>query len=113
MKAIQFSGCGYSEWLNDGSFALWADKIPGEWAPANGFREWALFPSAPLIYLSSDPNNTHCSQSSDTYPQAAMNGLPISAGVTAEGLAYAAAAGGWTASLQGSAHLTGRAELGN
>lgn len=105
-------GCGFEEWLTDGSFALWVDSVPSQWAPANGFRQWALFPSAPLLFTSSDPNNTHCSQSNDTYPQAAMNGLPASAGVTGEGLAYGAAAAGWTASLQGTARLTGRAALG-
>lgn len=106
-------GCGYEEWLTDGTFSLWVDSVPGAWAPATGFRQWALFPSFPLLYVTADPNNTHCSQSNDTYPQAAMAELATPAGVTAEGLAFAKAANGWAESLQGSARLTGRAELGN
>ncbi|MGC9950383.1 MAG: hypothetical protein ABSF64_28800 [Bryobacteraceae bacterium] len=106
-------GCGYEEWLTDGTFSLWVESVPGQWAPATGFRQWAIFPTFPFMYLSVDPNNTHCSQSNDLYPQRAMAALAASTGVTAEGLAYATAASGWNASLQGAARLSGRAGLGN
>jgi|HubBroStandDraft_1064217.scaffolds.fasta_scaffold08122_4 hypothetical protein len=106
-------GCGSEEWLTDGSFSLWVDSVPAEWASATGLTQWSIFPSFPFIFLSLDPNNTHCSQSSDQYPQNTMAALAASTGVTAEGLAYAKAASGWTGSLQGAARLTGRAALGH
>ena len=106
-----YLGCGASEWQTDGTFAWWAENIVGKWAPAAGLKSWSLFPSMPLLYVSSDPNNTHCSQSSDTYPQLAMQHLGD--GLTKEGIVFSQVAHGGTAALEGAAQLTRRTRLGH
>ncbi|HLY19100.1 MAG TPA: hypothetical protein VKR61_17850 [Bryobacteraceae bacterium] len=111
-EAGTYWGGGYVEWLTSGIFAAWAASVPGAWAPAHGFRGWSLFGTEPLIYLSSDPDNTHCSSQSlpaDTYDLTAM---AYAGRISPEGLAYGRVAQGWSASLQGNAHITGRAHLG-
>ncbi|HVN04142.1 MAG TPA: hypothetical protein VMT86_06975 [Bryobacteraceae bacterium] len=103
-------GCGYLEWLTDGTFSSWVSGVVGAWGPANHFYGWSIFPSEPLIYLSSDPNNTHCMAGSDGYDPLVMSNL---GNVSAEGLMYAAIASGHSAALEGNAHITGRARLGH
>jgi hypothetical protein len=112
-EAGTYWGCGYAAWLTNGVFAAWAESVPGAWAPAHGFRGWSLFPTESLMYVSSDPSNTHCSSTSlpaDTYDQTAMTFAGQS---SPEGSAFGVVAKGWSAAMEGNAHITGRAHLGH
>lgn len=102
-------GCGYAEWLTDGTFPAWLSSVVASWAPANRFHGWSLFPTEPLIFVTADPNNTHCSPESDGYDPLVMANA---GGVSPGGLMYGAIALGRSAALEGKASITGRARLG-
>jgi len=60
-------GCGSLEWLDDGSFEMWAQTVAGEWAESQGLGEFSLFPTEGLVYLTSDLNNNRCATNTDDY----------------------------------------------
>ena len=103
-------GCGAGEWLADGTDSIWFSGVMGAWAPANRFYGWSLFQTEPLIYVSTDPNNTHCAAGTDGYDPLVMS---MAGQVSAEGRMYGAIALGRSAALEGNAHITGRAHLGH
>lgn len=104
-------GCAASEWMTDGTFMAWARAVPGAWAPANGLRIYSIFPIEPLLMTTTDTANNHC-VAGDGYEVALSNALANGTSLSPLGALYGAMAAGWNTSLQGSAHLTGSARLG-
>ncbi len=109
--AATYLGCGSTEWLRDGSFAMWAEAVAGTWARSMQLGEFSLWNMEGLIYLTNDPTNNRCANGADTYDATVYQSK--GGQVSAEGLIYGRIAKGWSAALQGKAHLTGRARLGH
>jgi hypothetical protein len=105
-------GCAASEWMTDGTFLAWANAVPGAWAPANGVQIYSIFPIEELLMVSTDTNNNHC-WPSDGFETLLSAVLAKGTSLSPEGALYGAMAAGWNTSLQGNAHLTGRAHLGH
>lgn len=105
-------GCAMSEWMTDGIFMAWARAVPGAWAPANGLPIYSIFPIEPLLLTTSDLMNNHC-VAGDEYEALLSNTLAGATALSPLGTLYGAMAAGWNVSLQGNAHLGGRARLGN
>lgn len=84
--AATILGCGSMEWLEDGSFAMWAQAVPGAWARSQGLGEFSLFNSEALVYLTSDLNNNRCANNSDNYDPLVYG--TYAGQVSAEGLIY-------------------------
>jgi len=105
-------GCAASEWMTDGTFMAWARAIPGAWAPANGLTIHSVMLIEPLLMTTTDPNNNHCVAGTG-FEVLLSNALMNSPVLSPMGSLYGVMAEGWNTSLQGKAHLTGRAHLGH
>ena len=105
-------GCAASEWMTDGTFMAWAVAVPGAWAPAKGIQIYSIFPIEPLLLTTTDINNNHCT-TGDGYQTLLSGALAGGTVLSPLGTLYGAMAAGWNTSLQGNAHLTGRANMGH
>lgn len=104
-------GCGASEWHTDGTWQAWSRAVPGAWAPANGLSIYSIFPAENPMMLSTNTASNHC-VTSDPFEASLSAALSSGPLVSSVGNEYAVLAAGWNTSLQGRAHLTGRAHIG-
>lgn len=109
-----YLGAGDIEWANDGTGEAWLQSVPGTYARAIGVTGFSQFCTQIWLFLSSDPNNDHCSNTGDATPnQYSLNvigALQAHSGLSVLGKVMQRIASG-TAQLFSRAAVNGRAKV--
>lgn len=96
-------GCGYVEWLQDGTNSNYIQVVNQKWSPTTGLTGQSIYPSASFMFITTDAANTHCDGTDGYLPLA----MAHAGQVTQTGLEYGRMAAGQAATVQGAAKIQG------